>query len=127
MLLVASTYPIVVGVTPSTVLLLRLCVPARFANVSVAAGMLTITVPRAPATGSTVIVPLVALPIVSDPSVPLAPSVGADVQDGVAPPITCPAPQVSERVFVESDRGGLKVAVRSLIAGCAVPKTPEEA
>jgi len=61
------------------------CVPARLTRVSVAAGMLTVTVPSAPVTGSRVSRPLVALPMVRDPSVPAAPNVGVAVQDEALP------------------------------------------
>ena len=60
-------------------------------SVSVAAGMLTVTAPSAPVTGSSVSVPEVALPIVREPSVPEAPSVGVAVKAPVAPFGTSPA------------------------------------
>ena len=54
-------------------------------RVSVAAGIETVTVPSGPVTGSSVKVPLLALPIVMEPSVPDAPKVGVAVQDEAVP------------------------------------------
>ena len=75
-------------------LLVKVCGPAKFASVSVAAGILTVTVPKAPVTGSRVSSPLVALPSASEPSVPDAPSVGVAVQADAELLVvfgTCPA------------------------------------
>lgn len=71
---------------------------ARFnsAMVPVLAGKLAVTAPRAPVTGDSVTVPEVALPIVSVPSVPLAPKVGVAVNAPVVPFGICPAAPVSE-------------------------------
>ena len=60
------------------VLLVKVCVPAKFTKVSVAAGMLTVTVPSAPVAGSKVRSPDVALPIAMLPSVPDFPNCGVD-------------------------------------------------
>ena len=62
-------------------------------RVSVAAGMLTVTVPSAPVTGWIFSVPLVALPIVTEPTVPLAPRVNAPVDTvALAFDVQAPAP-----------------------------------
>src|ERR1700722_14767724 len=54
----------------------RVCALAKFTRVSVAAGMLTVTLPSAPVAACSVRRPEVALPNVTDPSVPDAPSWG---------------------------------------------------
>lgn len=62
-------------------------------------------VPRAPVTGSSVIVPDVALPKVILPSVPLAPSVGVAVNAGDAPASISPATPVIEMFPAETCNG----------------------
>jgi hypothetical protein len=85
-LVAKATQPLVVMLLP----------PSR--GVPVIAGKLNVTLPNAPVTGWIVTVPEVALPIVSDPRVPDAPSVGVDVSAGVAPARICPAPPATAQV-----------------------------
>lgn len=97
-------------------LFVKVCVPARLTSVSVAAGMLTVTVPSAPVTGSSVSKPDVALPIVTEPNVPDNPSCGVAVYAGapdelVAFPKTVPAPAL----LSAKDKAGVEVAVATLV------------
>lgn len=83
----------VVSVGLVSVLFVRVWEEVRLTSVSVAAGMLTVTVPSAPVTGWIFSVPLVALPIVTEPTVPLAPSVNAPVDTvALAFDVQAPAP-----------------------------------
>ncbi len=70
---------------PSMLLLVSVSVVARPTNVSVAAGIDSVTVPSAPVTGRKAIVPVVALLNVSELAVPETPSTG------VAVPVRLPA------------------------------------
>ena len=65
---------------------LNVCAIASPANVLVVAGKLSVTVPRAPVTGDTVIVPLVAFLKATEPTdVPATPKVNAEVPSKVKP------------------------------------------
>lgn len=74
---VRTSLVVTVGVVNAglvSVLFVIVCADVRLTSVSVAAGILTVTVPKAPVTGSRVSNPDVAFPIVTDPSVPDLPS-----------------------------------------------------
>ena len=91
------------------------CVPAKFTRVSVAAGILTVTVPKAPVAGSMVSVPLVPLPIVKEPRVPEAPKVGVAVQLDAVPLVAFgTVPAAAEVAFVPPS------AIVTVVEGTAV-------
>src|ERR1017187_10685165 len=77
-----GTVPLLIS-EPAMLFPVSVCVPVKLTSVSDPEGISTVPV-IAPAAGCTVNVPLVALPIVNEPSVPEAPRVGVAVPAGLA-------------------------------------------
>src|SRR6185437_10362474 len=99
----AAVTPPIEILVPKVCSPLQACAMLVSAICPVLAGRVAVTVPSAPATGSSVTRPEVALPMVSEPSVPEAPSVGEEVATGfVAEPTRIwPVPIETPPMLVE--------------------------
>jgi hypothetical protein len=91
-----------------SVLLVNVCVPARFTSVSVAAGTVTVTLLSAPVGACTVMVPLVALASTTLFAVPDVPSTLTELVADVAFPLNAPVKVVA--VMLGAENGTLAVA-----------------